>query len=497
MSTLLTCGRLSSENKEIILNAYNQQPNKIAALMIAQQLITTTAEFHSTGLSHKSGESRPAIEPPKSSNISYKAVVFLILKGGLDSFNMLVPGCSDLKSQYRSLRQQVALSDDQLIQINVRKDPIQPCMRFFLHFKLEEIKQSFNQRKTIFFANTGILNEKTDKTNYKKLAKLFAHNLMQKEVQRIDDPTTATSTGVLGRMMDALHGMTDNDGNPYKVGSIFVLDRSTALVGEVGKSPVPITVKKKGSTVFDPYPWSDRDKWKNVDLMSSIRSLNNATAFGSSLFSEAWSSDLLRSIEESKIIETALSNAKITEKFSVYDYSEKLKQVASLIQTADIRGVDRDAFYVEFGGWDHHIDLENLLKLRFEKLDSALGEFWRELAHQGNEKKVALVAISEFGRTLTPNTGDGTDHAWGGHYFMQGGDVKGGRIMGEYPDLEGPLNVDGGRGRGRFIPSISWEAIWNGVSQWMGVEDDALLDQILPNRNNCGSALFTKEDLFK
>jgi len=65
--------------------------------------------------------------------------------------------------------------------------------------------------------------------------------------------------------------------------------------------------------------------------------------------------------------------------------------------------------------------------------------------------------------------------------------VKGGRIMGEYPDLEGPLNVDGGQGRGRFILTLPWEAIWNGVSQWMGVEDDELLDQILPNRNNCGS----------
>jgi len=34
LSTLLTTGRLSSENKEIILNAYNQQPNKTAALMM-------------------------------------------------------------------------------------------------------------------------------------------------------------------------------------------------------------------------------------------------------------------------------------------------------------------------------------------------------------------------------------------------------------------------------------------------------------------------------
>ena len=80
---------------------------------------------------------------------------------------------------------------------------------------------------------------------------------------------------------------------------------------------------------------------------------------------------------------------------------------------------------------------------------------------------------------------------------MMGGDVKGGRILGEYPDLDGDLNVDKGQGRGRFIPTIAWEAIWNGISQWMGVKDNELLDEILPNRNKCGSVLFAKEDLFK
>lgn len=330
---------------------------------------------------------------------------------------MLVPECNPYKSQYKNLRQEIALSDDNLIPISVRQEPLQPCIKFSLHFKLEELQQSYNRGETLFFANTGVLNENLDRTNYKKLAKLFAHNLMQEEVQRIDVPTTESSTGVLGRMMDAMDGLTDKHGNPHKVGSISILDKSTALTGNM--SPTPIIVKKKGSTVFDPYPWSEREKWENIDLLTSIENLNNATT-SESLFGEAWSSDLLRSIEESKIIEIALSNAKITEKFSNFDYSEKLKQVASLIQTADIRGVDRDAFYVEFGGWDHHVDLESHLNLRFEQLNSALGEFWRELTYQENENKVALVAISEFGRTLTPNTNFGSDHGWGGNYFMQG-----------------------------------------------------------------------------
>ena len=49
--------------------------------------------------------------------------------------------------------------------------------------------------------------------------------------------------------------------------------------------------------------------------------------------------------------------------------------------------------------------------------------------------------------------------------------MKGGRILGEYPDNlgpEGPLNV----GRGRLIPTLSWESMWNAWVEWFGVEQN-------------------------
>ena len=78
-----------------------------------------------------------------------------------------------------------------------------------------------------------------------------------------------------------------------------------------------------------------------------------------------------------------------------------------------------------------------------------------------------------------------------------GGSVDGGKILGKYPDditPEGPLNI----GRGRIIPTTSWDAIWNGVTEWMGVRPDQL-DDVLPNRNNVvepGFQLFTESDLY-
>ena len=52
-------------------------------------------------------------------------------------------------------------------------------------------------------------------------------------------------------------------------------------------------------------------------------------------------------------------------------------------------------------------------------------------------------------------------------------------------------------GRGRVIPTSSWEALWYGLSQWFGIVDQNI-DAILPNKKNFPrDQLFSKEDLFK
>ena len=42
-----------------------------------------------------------------------------------------------------------------------------------------------------------------------------------------------------------------------------------------------------------------------------------------------------------------------------------------------------------------------------------------------------VVVISEFGRTFRENGDRGTDHGHGSVYWVMGGDINGGRILGE------------------------------------------------------------------
>lgn len=79
---------------------------------------------------------------------------------------------------------------------------------------------------------------------------------------------------------------------------------------------------------------------------------------------------------------------------------------------------------------------------------------------------------------------------------MMGGKVRGGRILGDYPRPLSP-KCPSWIGRGRFIPTTPWDAVWNGLANWLGVSDKDM-DFVLPNRynfNKCNDLFFDK-DLF-
>lgn len=78
---------------------------------------------------------------------------------------------------------------------------------------------------------------------------------------------------------------------------------------------------------------------------------------------------------------------------------------------------------------------------------------------------------------------------------MFGGAVKGKVIHGEYPPditASGPLNL----GRGRLIPTSSWESMYNPVIEWMGVVAEEDLDYCIPNRHKTETKLFSMEEVF-
>ena len=81
---------------------YVAEKDKPKALRMAQQLVIASSEFHATGLTRKNEEiKREQTASAIKSCRRYKAVVHILLAGGCDSFNLLVPHsrCEDISGK--------------------------------------------------------------------------------------------------------------------------------------------------------------------------------------------------------------------------------------------------------------------------------------------------------------------------------------------------------------------------------------------------------------
>jgi len=94
--------------------------------------------------------------------------------------------------------------------------------------------------------------------------------------------------------------------------------------------------------------------------------------------------------------------------------------------------------FVDVGGWDTHVNqgaANGYLADRLGELGRALAGFSEEIGPAGWRDTVVVV-ISEFGRTFRENGDRGTDHGHGSVYWVMGGGINGGRIVGEQLRIE-------------------------------------------------------------
>ena len=160
-----------------------------------------------------------------------------------------------------------------------------------------------------------------------------------------------------------------------------------------------------------------------------------------------------------------------------------LSQLKSVAQWAKIfkdKNFQRNIFYISQGGYDTHSDQKATHSSKLRGLSYSLGDFYLALKEIEMENDVVVMVVSEFSRS-TGDNGDGTDHAWGGHYFVLGGDVKGGEY-GTMPDLTLGSDDDISK-KGRLIPTISNSQYIATVLKWFGLDDNEI-KTILPEIDN-------------
>jgi uncharacterized protein (DUF1501 family) len=88
--------------------------------------------------------------------------------------------------------------------------------------------------------------------------------------------------------------------------------------------------------------------------------------------------------------------------------------------------------FIDVGGWDTHVNeggAEGTLATNLGSLGRGLQVFSQSLGAEWNN--TVVVVLSEFGRTFRENGNHGTDHGHGTVYWILGGSISGGTILGE------------------------------------------------------------------
>jgi uncharacterized protein (DUF1501 family) len=245
------------------------------------------------------------------------------------------------------------------------------------------------------------------KTNFHELTRtqLFAHNTMQRETATVDPYDDHSGTGLLGRMKDTLTG------RGHIVNTISIDGPSIAVEGKVGESLPTTIVGRSGSQIYASRP----DSEQSFDIEGYSQALNEQVDEFSGVFGETWSQQFVTGIDEARKFETYFNAATLDDSIWINngtpryngelekEHYEKWSTIAQLIQTRQLRNVDRDVFFTNLGSWDHHSEMKLNLRTQLKALNHGLDLFVNQLKADGTFDDVAVVITSDFGRTFTPN----------------------------------------------------------------------------------------------
>jgi len=427
-----------------------------------------------------------SLSSPKlnSSSTGYKAMVCILLAGGNDSFNMLVPhkkfssgSPPGSYNEYADARGNMALSHSSLRQLNFTA---QNGNTYGVHNSMPNTRNLFDSGKLAFLSNVGtLIHPIPDRSFFSSAEKplgLYSH-ADQIQQWQTSVPHSRQALGWGGRVADIINTMNTNQDISMNIS----LDGRNVF--QTGNQTFEYSISNTENAVgpIQKIPEGYNRGYLNVLRDQTIDSM--VSEMYNNVFQKTLSNQLKTSIDSQSQFRNAIAGVpSITTNFSSHKLSQDLKMMARSIAAADELNMNRQIYFTSFGGWDLHSDLISSHDTKLEVLDNALSEFNAAMEELGMENQVTTFTISDFGRTMTSN-GNGTDHAWGGNQLVMGGAVNGQQIYGEYPNLATSANVANISRRGILIPQLSTDEMFAELAIWFGMSYTDLA-YVFPNLHN-------------
>ncbi len=455
----------------------------------------------------------------------YKALVCLYMYGGNDSHNTVIPLGSEYAA-YAAARAGLAMpnstniaTDNPANSIFTRPlNAIAPLnisgRTFALHTSLKKTAGLFNAGKAAVVSNVGPMIQPTSKAQFQGESVALPPQLFSHSDQEVYWQTLGAfdQSGWGGRFADLMEAARTNGNSPLAI--------ATTVSGDTpflrGETSLPYSISPYGPGPIRAYrSW---DAYAGCAACPNTQSVfeNQIVATRVNRFEDAYGDVLARAIDTQRFISGGMESTPTfrsdfpgtgADVLPLADpakpgnaqhdgalqnrLADQLRMVARLIAARGNliapNGVSpkRQVFFVSIGGFDSHgANYEDHAQL-LSAIDSAVAAFQAKMEALNIAQNVTLFTASEFGRTLESN-GEGSDHGWGGHHFVVGGAVQGGKFYGTPSAGNFPLvalNTATDVGEGRLLPTISVEEYAATLGRWFGISETEL-KIVLPNLNN-------------
>lgn len=193
-----------------------------------------------------------------------------------------------------------------------------------------------------------------------------------------------------------------------KTGSYSIAGMPRVMQSQPGDTSPPVTIMNDGGVpVFNNKPSVDQMKEKMFYMNNSTSATTNNKRNGK--FGMQWSEIFKRSINDNLFFKQIIEDSVVNTWFDPNDsLSTQLKMVTRIMKQKSVIGNEREFFYVTKNDWDTHFDQVAKLDWKFPRLNDSIQSLVNELKDQNVWDQTTVIVTSEFGRTLTPNSGQGT-----------------------------------------------------------------------------------------
>lgn len=347
------------------------------------------------------------------------------LSGGNDGLNTVIPYADKL---YQTLRPTLAVKDDAVLKINEQLG---------FHPSMKGLHGLYQQGKVAVIQNVGY--PKPNRSHFKSM-----------DIWQSASPDDKMKYGWIGRHVD----------QKLKVGAVnpvMTLGLSTekplALAGEKASIPCFASLADVQNMLGD----SDSER-----MLREIQGQDAMMDSPTRVVQQANKSAL----DAMSVLSKQLSTFTPKQQYGDDPFGKGFKQISQLIGASPATRV----VYFSAGGFDTHARQQDTHAKLLENFSNAVSAFQTEMEAIGKADKVIVLVFSEFGRRVTENASQGTDHGAASSMFVIGKKVKGG-LYGGLPNLSDLQDGD-------IKFKIDFREVYAAaLDNWMGGDSQLVLGQ--------------------